>query len=136
MRLFGNWIEGLQRFFGRGLAVNSELWAILHFLEIAKIRGYTKVIIEFDCMVAVDMIKECSGSTPSMTLVRKIKKVSRQISKVKYQLVNRKCNMVADWLAKSYLSNDVNLVYIDVPTPHVRKLLLEEKLGDSRIRIN
>ncbi|XP_016731522.1 uncharacterized protein [Gossypium hirsutum] len=74
---FGNWIEGFQRSVKRGFAVNSELWAILHRLEIAETRGYTKVIVEFDCKVVVDMIKECSESTPSMTIVRKIKEVTR-----------------------------------------------------------
>ncbi|MBA0636131.1 hypothetical protein Godav_022307 [Gossypium davidsonii] len=74
---FGNWIEGFQRYVKRGFAVNSELWAILHRLEIAETRGYTKVIVEFDCMGVVDMIKECSESTPSMTIVRKIKEVTR-----------------------------------------------------------
>ncbi|MBA0575293.1 hypothetical protein Golob_025068 [Gossypium lobatum] len=115
---FGNWIEGFQR------------------LEIADTRGYTKVIEEFDCMVAVDMIQECSESTPSMTIVRKIKEVTRQISIVKYQFMNRENNLVADWLSKSSLSNDANLVYIDAPTPHVRRLLLDGKLGKHHVRIN
>ncbi|MBA0686233.1 hypothetical protein Goari_013845 [Gossypium aridum] len=38
--------------------------------------GYSKVIIETDCMMAVNMIKECLGSTPSMALVKKMKEVS------------------------------------------------------------
>ncbi|MBA0820095.1 hypothetical protein Gohar_019709 [Gossypium harknessii] len=114
----------------------GELWAILHRLEIGETRGYTKVIVEFYCMVVVDMIKECSESTPSMTIVRKIKEVTRQISIVKYQFMNRENNLVADWLAKSCLSNDVNLVYIDAPTPRIRRLLLDDKLGKHHVRIN
>ncbi|MBA0608528.1 hypothetical protein Godav_020740 [Gossypium davidsonii] len=73
---FGNWIEGFQRFIGRRSVVVTELWAILHGLKIVQKSGYTKVIIESDCMIDVDMIKECFKSIPSMTLVRKIKKVS------------------------------------------------------------
>lgn len=31
----GNWIAGYQRYVGRGSPLNSELWAILHGLELA-----------------------------------------------------------------------------------------------------
>ncbi|MBA0736256.1 hypothetical protein Gogos_009822, partial [Gossypium gossypioides] len=54
----GNWIEEFQRFIGRGSAVDAELWAILHGLEMAQSRGYDKVILETDCMTAVEKIKE------------------------------------------------------------------------------
>ncbi|KAH1106201.1 hypothetical protein J1N35_009969 [Gossypium stocksii] len=42
--MFAN-LRGFQRFIGRGLAVNVELWAILHGLEMAQSRGYDKVIL-------------------------------------------------------------------------------------------
>ncbi|MBA0600600.1 hypothetical protein Gorai_006783, partial [Gossypium raimondii] len=85
-----------QRFTGRGSAVNSELCAILHGLEITLNRGYNKVIIETDCMMAAEMIKE-----------------------VREQGREHGC-----------------LVTIDIPSFHVRKLLLEDKLGDIYVRIN
>ncbi|MBA0779469.1 hypothetical protein Gotri_003719, partial [Gossypium trilobum] len=106
----------------------TELWMILHGLEIAQRRGYTKVIVASNCIMVVDMTKKCSRITHSMALVRKIKEVSGQVSTVKFQFVNRERNKVADWLTKSCHSNDINLVYVDVPTPHVRRLLLKDIL--------
>ncbi|KAK5770537.1 hypothetical protein PVK06_046693 [Gossypium arboreum] len=58
-----NWIEGFQRFIGRGSSMNAELWAIFYGLEMAQSRRYDKVILETDCMTAVEMIKEGLRST-------------------------------------------------------------------------
>ncbi|MBA0629834.1 hypothetical protein Godav_024331, partial [Gossypium davidsonii] len=124
-------LEGFQRFIRRGSVVNSELWAILHGLEITLNRGYNKVIIETDCMMAVEMIKECLGSTHSMTIVKKIKMMPRQFASVKFQFVNREGNMVVDWLARTCPLSEMNLVTTDVSSFHVRKLFLEDKLSDT-----
>lgn len=72
-----NWVEGFRKFVGRGSTVNSKLWTILRDLEIARLRGYNKIIIKTDCMMAIDMNKDCLENTPLMSLVRKIKEVSR-----------------------------------------------------------
>lgn len=69
------------------------------------------------------------------TLVKKIKEVCQQFLTVKFQFVSREGNMIADWLARSCLSNDVNLVTINVLMLHVRRLLLEDKIGDPHVRI-
>ncbi|KAH1108316.1 hypothetical protein J1N35_012084 [Gossypium stocksii] len=90
---FGTQIEGFQRVVGRGYAINSELWAILHGLEITLIRGHNK-------------------------------------------FAKREGNMVADWLAKTCPSTDVNLRILDVPTFYVRKLLLEDKFGVPYVKTN
>lgn len=68
----GQWIVRYQRYLGKGSTLNSELWAILHGIEI-NIRGYAKVVVESDCLVAVNMIKECLDGIPLNTIVRKIK---------------------------------------------------------------
>lgn len=78
----------------------------------------------------VDMIKDCLGSILSMTLVKKIKVVSRQFTTVKFQFVSRERNTVADWLTKSCPSSEVNLATNDALTFHVRKLLLKDKICD------
>lgn len=38
----GGWLVGFQRFIGRGTALNSEFCAILHGLELARLRGFEK----------------------------------------------------------------------------------------------
>lgn len=44
--------------------------------------------------------------------------------------------MVADWLTRSCFSSKVNLATIDASTFHVRRPLLEDKIGDPHVRIN
>ncbi|MFQ6651264.1 hypothetical protein Gotur_023695 [Gossypium turneri] len=111
-------------------------WAILDGLELAQIRGHNKVIIETDCTLAVEIVKDCLGSMPSMTLIKIIKDASPQFVFVKFHFVNREGNTLSDWLAKTCPSTEVNLRILDVPTFHVRKLLLEDKFGDPYVRIN
>lgn len=64
----------------QGSTMNSKLWAILHDLEIIQIKIQNKVIIETDCMLVAEMNNDYLKSTLSMTLVKRIKEVSRQLS--------------------------------------------------------
>lgn len=59
----GNWIEGYQRYVGRGSTLNAELWTILQGLQVAKARGYVKVVVESDCFVTLKMINDCLTRT-------------------------------------------------------------------------
>ncbi|MBA0865002.1 hypothetical protein Goshw_008060, partial [Gossypium schwendimanii] len=54
----GNWVEGFRRVLSRGSTLNFELWAILYGLEVARLKKYTKVIIESDCRMAIEILKE------------------------------------------------------------------------------
>lgn len=111
--------------------MNSELWSILHGMEIAQENGYRKIIIETDCMMALEIIEESMGNMPSITIVRRIKTWIQLFEDVKFHFVHKEGNMVANWLARSCSSNEVNLVNIDIPGIHVRKLLLEDKIDIS-----
>lgn len=100
----------------------------------AQNRGYNNVIIKTDCMLKNEMIKEGLGSLPSITIVRKIKMLYQQFETVKLQFVHREENIITNWLKRSCSSNDVNLVPIDIPSSHVRKLLLDDKVGYTNVR--
>lgn len=80
----GNWITGFQRYVGRRSSLNSELWTTLLGLQVAKCRGFDKVILESDCKVAVDLINECLDGALSTTIIRQIKEVTRSFVKVKF----------------------------------------------------
>ncbi|KAH1108539.1 hypothetical protein J1N35_012307 [Gossypium stocksii] len=62
----------------------------------AQSRGYDKVILETECMTAVEKIKEGLRSTPTMTIIRKIKMMQQQFADIKFQFVHREGNMVID----------------------------------------
>lgn len=56
----------------------------------------SKVLIDSDCRVAIEMIKKNSVNTLSMTLIRKINEAKRNTQTVKFQHVPREGNIVAD----------------------------------------
>lgn len=68
-----NWICRFQGYIGAGSAQNAELWAIFHGMETTQQCGHKKIIVETYCMMALEMIQESMGSTPSITIVRRIK---------------------------------------------------------------
>lgn len=49
----GSWVVGFQIFIGRGTAFNSELCATLYGLEIARVRGFTKLVVESDSLAGI-----------------------------------------------------------------------------------
>ncbi|MBA0777946.1 hypothetical protein Gotri_005892, partial [Gossypium trilobum] len=70
----GNWLEGFKEYIGRGFALNSKLWAILTGFEVARLQNYSKIIVESECLDAIEMILGNSMNTPLMTLIRQIMK--------------------------------------------------------------
>lgn len=122
----GRWIIGHQRYVERGMSLNSELWAILHGMEIARQREYENVVVESDCLVAIEMIKDSSDGALSNTIVQKIKEVARQFSMVEFHFVRREGNLVANYLARTYDTADVDIHIIVTPSVFVNKLLLDD----------
>ncbi|MFQ6649640.1 hypothetical protein Gotur_023345, partial [Gossypium turneri] len=92
----GNWKESFRKKLGRCSIFNAKLWVILCGLEVARLRDYRKVIVESDCLEAVECLTDRSGDCHSMTLVRKITTVKKYFQMVKCQFIRREGNMVAD----------------------------------------
>lgn len=67
-----SWLSGFQCSVGYCSALDAELWAILHGLQLALIRGYPKVVIESDCVVAINMIKAQQVGETMTTLIHQI----------------------------------------------------------------
>lgn len=112
-----------QRFLDRGLVLNAELWAILHSFQVASVRGDSKLIFESDCMVAVQMVKECLGGANSYTLVRQIKEAIKLFDEVRIQTIRHEGNSVVDLIAKSCDTSTVDIHISDVPNARLRDLL-------------
>ncbi|KAG8502826.1 hypothetical protein CXB51_000473 [Gossypium anomalum] len=119
----GNWNEGFIKHLGRCFIFNAELWAIFCGLEVAKLREYRKLIMESDCLEAVSALR--------ISLGKKISTVKRYFQIVKFQFIQREGNMVANWIVRTCPRGESKLSIIDFPTFHVKKLLLEDKLGNS-----
>ncbi|MBA0727845.1 hypothetical protein Golax_000796, partial [Gossypium laxum] len=76
----GNWIAGSYRFVGRCPILIAELWAIYHGLQVARHRGYFKVILESDSKATVNMLNVDSEDVMMASLIWGIKIESRQFS--------------------------------------------------------
>lgn len=104
--------------------MNLELWAILQGLELARLRGFAKLVVESDCSVAIDMLKDNSEGTPLNIIVRKIKEISRHLTAVEFQFVRRRGNLVADYLARSCISFEFGIRIINSLSSYVKRLIL------------
>ncbi|MBA0697893.1 hypothetical protein Goari_021412 [Gossypium aridum] len=67
------------KYIGRGFALKFELWAILVGLEVARLRNYSKVIVESGSLDAIEMILGNSVNIPSMTIIRRINEFRRKL---------------------------------------------------------
>lgn len=79
----------------------AELKAIFEGLSLAKFLGCSKLVLESDCSLAIHFIQ---GKSPIWScveaLVANIMTLASQFSDITFVYVNRKCNGVADGLAK------------------------------------
>lgn len=55
---------------------------------------------------------------------------------VKFQFIRRERNVVDDRIDRTCPREESEHSIIDFPTFHVRKLLLEDKLGNSSVKVN
>lgn len=68
----GEWVAGYQRFVGKGSALSAELWVLLLRLQLAHSQGHSKVVVESDCAVALQMIRACAKGESRVALVQEI----------------------------------------------------------------
>ncbi|MFQ6619709.1 hypothetical protein Gotur_000332 [Gossypium turneri] len=96
--------------------------------------SYGNWVVGFRRFIAIELTKKSNVNLSSSTLIRKFNEVTRYIKMFNFQYVPRKGNMAMDSLAKTCTSDDVELRIIDFPNFHVRKLLLEDKIGTFHVR--
>lgn len=125
--LHGRWIVGYERYVS-GSTLNSKLLAILHGLEITRQCNYEKVIVESDCLVALDIVKDNSDRSSSNTIIQIIKQLAIHFSKVEFKFVRRNGNSVADYHARTCGNANFDLNIIDTPSDSVKKLLLDDHI--------
>lgn len=58
----GNWLGGFCKFLGSGSSLLAELWDTFLGIEMAKGASCQNLIIESDCLIAVNLIKQ--GNIP------------------------------------------------------------------------
>lgn len=92
-------------------------------------RGYAKVVVGSDNLVAVNMIKESLDGIPLNTIAHKIKVLVNSFEAFELNRVRRDGNVIADYLAKTCETADTDIRTIDIPCTYVNKLLIDDLLA-------
>lgn len=116
----------IVKLLGRRIGYNA-LWNKEYMIvKLAMLRDYFKVMIESDCMVAINLINAQMGGVTIITLVQQIVEASRLFERVWFLFTKGEANMVADWMARSCTHFDIGINVIDIPNFSIRSLLLKD----------
>jgi ribonuclease HI len=82
--------------------VHAELWGIIYGLDLAKKKGHKRVHVEFDSMIAINLIRNgCNKEHPAFQLVQAALRITEWMETILWQDTWREANQVADTLAKN-----------------------------------
>ncbi|XVF06929.1 hypothetical protein REPUB_Repub06bG0093400 [Reevesia pubescens] len=99
----GDWLGGFTHRVGISYILTAELWAIFHGLQLCWDRGYRKIELESDSLVAIQKLGiKTSLSDPHIHIIDAIKEFQQHdwICNIKH--VHREANHYADWMATHF----------------------------------
>lgn len=127
----GHWIKGYAGCVGHGNSLLAELWAIYHGLLVAFNAGCSHLILESDCLLAIQLIK--SDPSPSTHHFADLVELcrSRLALFTQFQILHvlREGNAVADALASFAGQTHVDLVVFDVMPSFLNLVALADLSG-------
>ena len=128
----GRWLEGFCGVLGAATPLQAELWGLRQALSLVKDNGWSSVIIESDCLEAINLIsgEEDVENHPCRALIRDCRMMSREVA-VKLQHVLREANRCADKMAKLGSKQNEKLVRILVPPMELVDDLLADLEGTA-----
>ncbi|KAF7842214.1 reverse transcriptase [Senna tora] len=98
----GRWITGFTKRLGHGSAFQAEIWAILLGLRFSHDKGFPKVIIETDSIMALNFVQSNTDIQHPLGGIRaRIRELLSMDWQVKLVHTYREGNMVADALANA-----------------------------------
>nr|XP_027099032.1 uncharacterized protein LOC113718319 [Coffea arabica] len=92
-------------------------------------KGYTKVIIETDSKMSLELIDKAATESPLMVTISQIRNLRKRQWQCELIHQWREGNMSADWLAKSGLSLEERVQELASPPEEVRKWLAYDVIG-------
>ncbi|KAF7833065.1 Non-LTR retroelement reverse transcriptase [Senna tora] len=114
----GRFLIGFMRKIGTGSVLNAELWSILCALEVAWNAGFKKLVIETDCLTAVNIITDSvQRSHPCFAMLSRINAWFMLDWEVEVVHTLREGNEAADALAAKALMEPMGLVTLHDPPP-------------------
>ena len=113
----GTFLWGFSAKLGQCSVVQSELWAILKSLEIAKVKGMSNLTIESDSLMAVKLIQQgCSSSHTCFILVCKISMLLKETRSPNILHICRDANNAADRMAREGFNTPDVCIYNSAPS--------------------
>lgn len=115
----GKWVEGFCGYIGYVDALKAKLWGIRHALKLSKDRNSRNIVVESECLVAVNIIKDDDNEEnhPNKILIDDCKEL---VVEMDIQLVHilRETNWRADVLACMGREQTEQEVWMLISPPH------------------
>ncbi|KAF7823171.1 putative ribonuclease H protein At1g65750 family [Senna tora] len=110
----GRFLIGFMRNLGDGSVLNAELWGISCALEVAWRSRFKKVLVESDCLLAVNLVNDSfSVSHPCSPILARIHYWISCDWEVQVVHIHREGNRAADTLAGHAFSGSLDLIILD-----------------------
>ncbi|GKV51783.1 hypothetical protein SLEP1_g58408 [Rubroshorea leprosula] len=134
----GKWIFGCTTRIGFTNSFMAEVWGIVQGLTMAWNSGFRKVILESDCLAAVNRVLGEDYQDPKH-LCSHLILACRQLLKrdwiCQVRHVYREANFCADFLASNFRHLPMGRNYFIAPPPELEKLMEEDLVGPGTTRI-
>ncbi|XVF33779.1 hypothetical protein REPUB_Repub18cG0000300 [Reevesia pubescens] len=126
----GVWSLGFTNRLGIANILTAELWAIYQGLSLSWDKGYRKVELETDSMVAVQKIKaNGNNGDPNVNLIHSIKYLLQRDWLCSIKHTHREANYSADWMATHFDHLSLGLHIFDSPPTNIFSCLLADAIG-------
>ncbi|MBA0661646.1 hypothetical protein Goklo_005922, partial [Gossypium klotzschianum] len=111
----GEWLSGFNRYLGKCLIFDAELWSIFEGIKLVQRRGHDTVIILSDSLDVVQAIQGSISSTLNSALIRRIQSILSQEKLWLLHCIPREQNEFSDCMEKKALSSRVDLQFFESP---------------------
>ncbi|GLT67725.1 hypothetical protein SLA2020_400120 [Shorea laevis] len=130
----GDWIFGFTQHLGMGYAIRAELFAIWKGLTLAWEKGYRKVIIETDSLLAKQKLQSLGSANALYPLCRDCIELINRNWVCELRHVFREANSCADSMASSFYHLAKGFYFFEEPPDIVRDNIRNDSLGVCKPR--
>ncbi|KAF7831860.1 reverse transcriptase [Senna tora] len=118
----GIWLMGFSSFLGSGNSIVVELCGVINGLRLARRANYSKLMVEIDSLVALNLIKDfaISNSRLLAPLIFKCRFLARDFQEIFFNHTHREGNSTADALARHGLNCKKDLTFFGRHHPLLR----------------
>ncbi|EOY04279.1 Non-LTR retroelement reverse transcriptase-like [Theobroma cacao] len=126
----GNWLLGFNYKIGISCSLQAELWALYWGLTLCWDKGFRKVQVESDSLLAVQKISNQSlQPEQNAGLLKCIKELFQRFWNCTLTHIHREANQCADWMATHHENLLLKLHIMDSPPSSISAILLADSIS-------